>query len=271
MKGDARPRTLNHSLSMVVCAFNEEELIEEFLYKSIGDLSRATSDWEILLVNDGSSDRTSELAHRIAREWPQIRIFDQPFNRGPGACIQLGYYAATKDYVFHNTVDAFFNTEDLMWVLPLLRHYDCLSGYRKDLKANNLYQKLLTTCNRGLIHFLFPLKLKAYQTVQFHPRELFQRIRVEAKSSFVSAELLLKAHGLGYRVGEFEVEFHPRTKGVAKGGGPIHVARSIRDIFKYWFLWVVLKRPMVRPFHPKVEGPSTSLAPEFENSVRIAG
>ncbi len=263
-------RYSKRSLTMVVCAFNEEELIEEFLEKSIRDLSHVTQDWEIILVNDGSVDRTSELAHKVALDWPQIRIFDQAVNRGPGACIQIGFYNATKDYVFHNTVDAFFNTEDLTWVLPLLDKHDSLSGYRKDLKANNLYQKLLTTCNRGLIYTLFPLKLKAYQTVQFHPRALYDQIRIEGKSSFVAAELLLKAFYLGYRIGEFEVEFHPRTKGVAKGGGIKHVLRSIKDIFKFWFLWVVLKRPISNSWAAKQVRAAT-VASEVASSVRIAG
>lgn len=263
-------RYFSHSVTMVVCALNEEELIEEFLEKSVRDLSHVCKDWEIILINDGSTDRTSELAHNFARNYPQIRIFDQKVNRGPGACIQIGYYNATKDYLFHNTVDAFFNTEDLVWVLPHLEEHDCLSGYRSDLKANNLYQKLLTVCNRGLIRTLFPLKLQAYQTVQFHPTALFKQIRVEGRSSFVSAELLIKAFYLGYSIGEIEVIFHPRTKGKAKGGGIRHVLRSIKDIVKFWFLWVVLKRPIANPYGS--QKPTFLKQTESNQSVaRIAG
>jgi glycosyltransferase involved in cell wall biosynthesis len=235
----------SRSLTMVVCALNEEELIEEFFEKSIRDLSAVCKDWEILLINDGSTDRTSELAHSYARRYPQIRVFDQKVNRGPGVCVQIGFRNASKDIVFWNTVDMFFNTEDLTWVLPHLEEYDCVSGVRSDLKANTPYQKLLTVCNRGLIRLLFPVKLKAYQSVQFHPRQFFEQIRIEGSSSFVSAELLIKSHYLGYRPKEVDVVFHPRTKGTAKGGGIRHVMRSVRDILTLWFRWVVLRRPMV--------------------------
>jgi hypothetical protein len=131
-----------------------------------------------------------------------------------------------------------------VWILPHLQEFDSISGCRTDLKANNLYQKVLTTVNRGLIRLLFPVKLKAYQTVQFHPVDLFRKITIEGRSSFVSPELLIKAHMLGYRIGEVDVVFHGRTKGTPKGGGIRHVLRSLRDIFRFWLHWVVLRRPL---------------------------
>ena len=232
------------SLTMVAPAFNEEELIEEFVEKSVRDLSKVTDDWEIILVNDGSTDHTSDVAHKLAASIPQLKVIDLPHNLGNGANVEVGFSHATKDIVFNNTVDAFFNTEDLEWILPHLDKHDSISGCRTDLTANNLYQKILTTVNKNLIRLLFPLKLKAYQTVQFHPRSLFEQIRIEGRSSFVSPELLFKAHRLGYNIGEVDVVFHPRRKGTAKGGGIKHVLRSMRDIFKFWFLWQVLRRPL---------------------------
>ncbi len=233
------------SLSMVVPALNEEELVDDFMVKSIRDLSAVSDDWEIVFVDDGSTDRTLELAQSWAERHPeQIKVVTLGRNLGNGANVEVGFQHCTKDIVFNNTVDAFFNTEDLTWILPHLDTYDSISGVRSDLSANNIYQKILTLGNLTLIRTLFPLKLKAYQTVQFHPRTLFQQIRVEGRSSFVSPELLIKAHYLGYSIGEVAVTFHPRLKGTAKGGGVKHIARTFRDIFRFWFKWVVLKQPI---------------------------
>lgn len=232
------------SLSMVVPALNEEELVDEFFEKSIRDLSAVSDDWEIVFVDDGSTDATLPLAQAWAARDPRVVVISIGRNLGNGANVEVGFRHARKEVVFNNTVDAFFNTEDLVWIVPLLEQYDSISGYRSDLSANNPYQKMLTLGNLTLIRLLFPLKLKAYQTVQFHRRSFFQRITIEGRSSFVSPELLLKAHLLGYTIGEVEVKFHAREKGSAKGGGLKHVARTFRDIFKFWFRWVVLKLPV---------------------------
>jgi glycosyltransferase involved in cell wall biosynthesis len=233
------------SISMVVPALNEEELVDEFMEKSVRDLSAVAEDWEIVFVDDGSTDRTKEYAEAWAARYPErIQVVSLGRKLGNGANVEVGFQHATKEVVFNNTVDAFFNTEDLVWVLPHLDTYDSISGCRSDLSANNIYQKLLTLGNLTLIRTLFPLKLRAYQTVQFHRRSLFEQIRIEGRSSFVSPELLIKAHYLGYSIGEVEVTFHPRTKGTAKGGGVKHIVRTFRDILRFWFKWVVLKQPI---------------------------
>lgn len=266
------------SLSMVVPALNEEELVDEFLEKSIRDLTAVTEDWEIVFVDDGSTDKTLEYANAWAAKYPQIIVVSLGRNLGNGANVEVGFQHATKEVVFNNTVDAFFNTEDLVWVVPHLEQYDSISGYRSDLTANNFYQKTLTMGNLTLIRTLFPLKLKAYQTVQFHRRSLFEQIEIEGRSSFVSPELLIKAHYLGYSIGEVEVKFHPRLKGTAKGGGVKHIIRTFRDMMKFWFRWVILKKPIAvrRPVEVRERGQVETPVPSISSSQegrekRVAG
>ena len=231
-----------YSLSMVVCAYNEEELIESFIRKSIKDLAQATNDFEIILVNDGSTDKTLSIAQKLAKEFKQLCLINLEENLGTGKNFIPGFAAASKEIVFNNTVDAVFNTEDLPLMLKYLDEYDIVSGYRSDLSANSLYQKILTLVNYWLIRFLFPLKLRAYQTIQFHRRAFLQNIKIEARSSFISPELLLKAHWQGKSIKEVEIKFYPRTAGQAKGGKFKHIFRTFKDIMKFWFKWVILKK-----------------------------
>ncbi|MFH1453386.1 MAG: glycosyltransferase family 2 protein [Armatimonadota bacterium] len=231
-----------YSLSMVATAFNEEELIESFIEKSIKDLSRVSDDFEVVLVNDGSTDRTLPIAKSLAGKYPQLKIVNLEKNAGTGANYIPGFKAASKEIVFNNTVDAFFDTQDLPGILPYLDEYDAVSGCRSDLKANNLYQKMLTLINYYLIKVLFRVNLRAFQTLQFHRRSFFDEIEIEARSSFLSPELLLKALKSGRSLKEVEITFHPRKQGTPKGGKLSSVVRSLKDVLGFWCKWKILNR-----------------------------
>jgi len=227
---------------MVVPAYNEEEILESFVRKSMRDMARVSDDFEIVLVNDGSTDNTSEIAQKLAAEFPNLRLVDLERNLGTGKSILPGFAAASKEIVFNNTVDAFFDTEDIPVMLPYLDTYDVVSGYRSDLSANSLYQKVLTIGNYVLIRLLFCLRLKAYQTVQFHRKSFLDSISIEAESSFISPELLLKAHRAGKSIKEVKIKYHARLAGKAKGGNIKNVLRSLKDVLRLWFRWAILKR-----------------------------
>lgn len=236
---------MKYSLSLVATAFNEEELVEDFIRKSMKDLYAVADDFELVLIDDGSTDQTLTITKRLTQEFPQLKIISLGKNYGTGANYIFGFRAATKDIVFNNTVDAFFNTEDLPRILPYLENADVVSCYRTNLGANNLYQKILTLGNYFLIQLLFPLKLHSYQTAQFHRRDFFQMIDIESRSSFVSPELLLKAAVLGKSLEEVPVVFHSRKRGRAKGGKLKFIWRTFKDIVRFWVKWVIFRQPVV--------------------------
>lgn len=234
-----------YSLSMVVPAYNEDELLEVFVRKSMVDLSKITDDFEIILVNDGSTDRTPEIAGRLTKEFKNLRVINLEKNSGVGVATKTGLMAASKEIVFNNTVDAFFNMEDLPLLLKYLPDYDIVSGYRTNLKSNNIYGKLLTLGNYYLIRLLFGLNLKAFQTVQFFRNSFLQSIKIEADSTFMAPELLIKAHNLGKSIKEVGIEYQPRRAGKGKCGNPKNILRTIKDIFKFWFSWQFFRKSKI--------------------------
>ncbi len=233
-----------YSLSLVATVFNEEELLESFVRKSVRDLSTVADDFEIILVDDGSTDQSREIENRMADEFPEVKLVLLSENMGAGASYIPGFEAASKKIVFNNTVDAFLNTEDLPKILPFLQGADVVSCYRTDLRANNFYQKILTLGNYWLIRALFPLKLRSYQSAQFHRNDFLRNINIEGRSSFISPELLLKAHSLGRSIKEVPFVFHARSGGKAKGGKLKFILRAFWDILRFWFKWRIRRCPI---------------------------
>jgi glycosyltransferase involved in cell wall biosynthesis len=242
---------LSYSLSLVAAAYNEEKLLEGFIRKSMHDLAKVSDDFEIVLVNDGSNDATLDIAQRLAKEFPGLRIINLEKNTGTGKSILPAYSAATKDIVFCNTVDAFFNTEDLPLLLKYVDEYDVVSGYRSDFSAHDIYKTFLSLANYYLIRLLFGLRLKAYQTVQLHRTAFLKSIQIEATSSFISPEFLLKAHKLGKSIKEVKIRYYGRKAGKAKGGSFKTISMTFKDVTRLWFRWVILRRMTMTPTKEK--------------------
>ena len=226
-----------YSLSLVAPVFNEEILLENFIKKTIIDLEKVTDDYEIILVDDGSTDSSIKIANRLQQANNKIRVIKLEKNSGVGVATKIGLKSAKKEVIFNNTVDSFFETEELPRFLKHLETYSVVSGYRTNLASNNLYGKILTLGNYYLIRILFPVKLKAYQTVQFFKKPALDKINIESTTTFVAPELLIKASQLGYEIKEIGTEYRKRLGGKGKCGKLKHVFRSFRDIISFWLKW----------------------------------
>lgn len=141
------------SLSLVVAVCNEEELLEEFVTKARQSLAKVAHEFEIILVDDGSSDDSRKIEDDLEKKFSDIKIIKLDKNYGLGTAYAIGFKAAEKDIIFNNTVDTFFNMDELPKILPYLKQADALSCYRTNTKSNNYYQKLLTLTNYWLIKF----------------------------------------------------------------------------------------------------------------------
>lgn len=234
------------SVSMVVPVLDEEELLESFLLRSIEEIGSLVETFEIIGVDDGSTDRTRHILRRMAAEYPQIRPLTLPRTSGIGLATVTGLRAARYDVVFWNTVDRVIDTRScLAQALDgLAEGYDAITFYRQDLSGNTGWQKLMTFGNIALIHTLFPWHFKAYQQFHFQPTAFVDAIDFESSSHFISPELLFKTHVAGRRILQLPTVYHARTGGKPKGGQLIWVFKTKWDILRLWFKWCVLRHPM---------------------------
>jgi glycosyltransferase involved in cell wall biosynthesis len=248
IRGDSTDRQI--SLSMLGWALNEEESVGEYIERAGKFLASLTSDFELVLIDDGSTDRTSAIIveHQRTREW--LRYQKNPRNRGSGYNHKLAISLARNEYLFWQMVDWSYDLSRLGEYLPHLgRDCDVLQGVRPGTvsfsgvlrqRSDTAYKGFVSITNYLLLRALFRLPVHDYQNVTVYPTRLIQSITFESESAFTNPEGLIKSWWKGVTIREFPVPFLKRQRGVAKGARPRVVLRSIGDVLRWWFRWVVL-------------------------------
>lgn len=223
------------SISVVYAAYNEEESIDKTLALSVEALSEQFSDFEILIVNDASTDSTAEIAESWAQRDARIRVIHNEKNMRQGATLIRGFAAARGDLITHNGIDYPFDLRELRKVMPLFATADVVVATRPKRSGYSLYRKILSVGNIALLHLLFDLKLKDYNFIQVYRRQIFDTIQINARSTgFVTPELLFRAHRAGFKIVEVEIDYLPREAGVARSGDIRVILHTLKDMLRYF-------------------------------------
>jgi len=228
------------NISVVFPCYNEENNIETTMGKALDALRQQFEVFEILIVEDASADQSPQICDKLAVLNPEIRVLHNPENLGQGASIVRGFREARHNLVLHDAMDYPFDLLDLPVMIPLLSEADIVVAARRSRAGYSQYRMLTSMVHRTLLHLLFPLKLTDYNFVQIYPRSVWESVKVEGHSTaFLTPEALIRAHDLGYRIREVEIEYHPRTAGEATSGSAKVIVASLRDMVRFWWkrLW----------------------------------
>lgn len=220
------------SLSVFFPCYNERESIRTLTEKALSAAKDICSDFEIILVDDGSTDGTEELADDLANEYPTVRVIHHLQNQGYGAALQSGFRAAEKDYVFYTDGDGQFDLNELPVLLPLITHCDIVSGYRIN-RQDGMLRKLNAFFWNRLVCFLFGLKLRDIDCAfKLYKRELFDTIEMRSTGALIDTEILARAIRKGYTIAQIGVHHYPRTAGQSTGANLMVILRAFRELFK---------------------------------------
>jgi len=224
-------------ISFFFPACNEEETVETLTRKAIETLPTLTDDWEVIIVNDGSTDRTGEIADRLAREIPRVRVVHHPVNAGYGRALRSGFAEARKDLVFYTDGDLQFDIAELALLVPMIREADIVSGY-KLRRADDAGRKVVSFVYNTLLKGLFGLRLTDVNCgFKLYRREIFDVIELKSTRGLIDAEVLLKAQAVGYTITQVGVHHFPRKHGSSR-----YRAREIfLTIVQMFTLWVDLR------------------------------
>ncbi|MCP4649224.1 MAG: glycosyltransferase [PVC group bacterium] len=225
-------------LSLVVPVFNEEEIIEETIEIFLQDLSAVCEHYELIVVNDASSDRTQVVLDELALKYrDRLKVVKNEKNLGSGRSLVIGMRKAQFSLICTNFADRPFDLKELKCILPVFstKDVDFMVICRLDRSANNLYRKLTSLINYYLIQLLFNTRVGDFQFVQIYRKEIIKSIRVESNRTFVAPEIIIKALAKGYKMVEYKSKFYSRTKGKAKCGHPKVILHALFDMFRFWF------------------------------------
>jgi glycosyltransferase involved in cell wall biosynthesis len=246
------------SLSMLGWALNEEESIAGYIDRAGAFLGALTDDYELVLIDDGSTDRTWSIVEAAMSTRPWLKAFQNGRNRGSGYNTKHAIGLAAKDYVFWQTVDWSYDIRYLAQAMVQLSDVpgvDILQGVRLGTtsaqgmirhRSDSSYKGLVSVVNYRLIRTLFRLPLSDYQNVTVYPRLLIQSVTLESESAFTNPECLLKTWWRGAAFKEISVPFIKRQRGRSAGTRPLAIVAAIADILYWWVQWIVLGRRMDR-------------------------
>lgn len=229
----ANPRS-QHSVSVVLPAYNEEALIERTVRDVAEVLRQLVDDYEILVVNDGSRDRTREILVRLMGEPDlHLRMISHARNQGYGAALASGFDAARSELILMLDADGQFEVAEVVHLLAALDdETDLAIGFRAH-RADPPLRLLNAWGWKQLVNGLFGYTARDIDCAfKLFRREVWQSLRVESRGATFSAELLIKARRSGFRVVEVPVSHFPRTAGSPTGAHPRVIARAFVEVFR---------------------------------------
>jgi glycosyltransferase involved in cell wall biosynthesis len=222
------------SLSVFFPCYNERDNITRVTESAVAVLEQLQSDFEIIIVDDGSSDGTAEVAGNICTKDNRVRLIRHSENRGYGAALQSGFRASKKELIFYSDGDGQFDLKELPGLLNLISDYDIITGYRIN-RSDSFVRKLNGKCWTELCCLLFGLKVRDIDCAfKLYRREVFDNIEMVSTGALIDTEILARAARKGYRITEVGVHHYPRTAGQQTGADLKVIIRAFIELFRLY-------------------------------------
>ena len=230
-------QTSFRKLSVFFPMWNEQDYIERAVdaakeeceeLQTLGDIA----DYEIIIVNDASTDRTAEIADALAAADHHVKVVHHPQNRKLGGSMKSGYAAATGDLVLYTDADLPFDMHDVHKAIRLLRYYDAdiVSAYRFDRTGEGYVRTVYSFFYNMMVRVLFGVRMRDINfAFKLCRTRVFEHVQLKSEGSFIDAELVVRARKHGYSVIQFGVDYFPRTRGVSTLSSPKVILKILNE------------------------------------------
>ena len=221
------------SVSLVIPMYNEELNIEHAVEASIESLEKYARDYEIIIVDDASTDASATIAARMSAENPRIRLLRHERNRKLGATLRTGFAAARQELVFYMDADIPFDPDVLGRAIRCmdLTGADMIAAYRHDRTMEGFKRGLYTLVYNWLIGALFGWPHRDINfSFKLMRRQVLEALELRSEGSLIDAELVVKAKNRGFVIQQIGIDYFPRTRGTSHLGSFNVVLKILREL-----------------------------------------
>jgi dolichol-phosphate mannosyltransferase len=189
MKDQAK---MQHSITLIVPAYNEEKYLEKAVSDYDSMLKKNFNTYEIIIINDGSKDKTKEIAESIKKNNPKVRVFHNNPNKGLGFTYAMGVKKAKMEYITCLPGENELYLETIAQNLRQIGKADLIIPYIKDKTRRKIHRRFVSSIFTNMLNVLFGLKLKYYNGHVIHRRSILKNVKITTNSFAYQAEILIK-------------------------------------------------------------------------------
>ena len=225
------------SVSLVIPMFNEELNIEHAVTAAEEALEKYSDDYEVIIVDDASTDQSPFLVACRAVENPRIRMIRHEKNRKLGGALKTGFAAATKDLVLYMDADLPFDPDVLGKAMRAIEvtGADMIAGYRLDRTLEGPRRTLYSYIYNGLIGMLFGWPHRDINfSFKLMKREVLEAVELKSEGSLIDAELIVKAKNRGFTIQQIGLDYFPRIRGESHLGSPRVILKILVELVKLY-------------------------------------
>jgi glycosyltransferase involved in cell wall biosynthesis len=235
-------------LSVFFPAYNDAGTIASLVITSVKVAATLTSDYEVIVVNDGSTDDTAKILDELATIYPaHVRIVHHPENRGYGGALRTGFATAAKELVFYTDGDAQYDPSEMtaLWS-RITDDVDWVNGW-KISRSDPLHRIIIGRIYHHTVKLLFGLKVRDVDCdFRLMRRRIFDVVELEKNSGVICLEMMKKFQDAGFRVAEEPVHHYHRTYGKSQFFNFRRIFRTAIDVAKLWWVLVVRREHLKR-------------------------
>ncbi|HEV7517742.1 MAG TPA: glycosyltransferase family 2 protein [Thermoanaerobaculia bacterium] len=254
------------SVSLVIPMFNEQENIAHAIACAVSALELYGGDYEIVVVDDASTDGSPGIVQRLAADNPRIRLLCHKVNRKLGGSLKTGFAAATRELVFYMDADLPFDPHAIGPAIRALEvtRADVIAGYRLDRTTEGLRRTIYSYLYNSLIGLLFGWPHRDINfSFKLLRRRVLEAVELRSEGSLIDAELIVKAKNLGFVIQQLGLDYFPRSRGASTLSSPAVIWKILSELIELY--------PEMRHPRRRQNAPAPDTAAEREPAASPVG